>query len=214
MKELPHAQKTSVWGSFLQIELFLSNLQVISLEFLTLWKGAGTVQDLLQVGAVTSTHGLRGEVKVFPTTDDPMRYKKLKKVFLEMEMKKQQKELEIERVRFFKNMVIVKFKGIDDINDVQQYKGAKLFVTREDAVPLGEDEYFAADLVGLLAVSDEREELGVVSDVLKTGANDVYVVRQPDGKELLIPAIKDCIQKIDISGGKMAVHLLPGLRDE
>lgn len=170
------------------------------------------MQDLLQVGAVTSTHGLHGEVKVYPTTDDPKRYKKLKKVLLDME--KQQKEVEIERVRFFKNMVIVKFKGIDDINDVQQYKGAKLYVTRENAVPLAEDEYFAADLIGLLAVSDENEELGSVSDVLQTGANDVYVIQQPNGKELLIPAIKDCIKNIDISGEKMVVHLLPGLRDE
>lgn len=170
------------------------------------------MQDLLQVGAVTSIHGLHGEVKVYPTTDDPKRYKKLKKVLLDME--KQRKEVEIERVRFFKNMVIVKFKGIDDINDVQQYKGAKLYVTRENAVPLAEDEYFAADLIGLLAVSDENEELGSVSDVLQTGANDVYVIQQPNGKELLIPAIKDCIKNIDISGGKMVVHLLPGLRDE
>lgn len=170
------------------------------------------MQDLLQVGAVTSTHGLHGEVKVYPTTDDPKRYKKLKKVLLDME--KQRKEVEIERVRFFKNMVIVKFKGIDDINDVQHYKGAKLYVTRENAVPLAEDEYFAADLIGLLAVSDENEELGSVSDVLQTGANDVYVIQQPNGNELLIPAIKDCIKNIDISGGKMVVHLLPGLRDE
>lgn len=170
------------------------------------------MQDLLQVGAVTSTHGLRGEVKVFPTTDDPKRYSKLKKVFLGMA--EQREKLEIERVRYFKNMVIVKFKGIDDINDAQQYKGAKLYVAREDAVPLAEDEYFAADLIGLLAVSDENEELGSVSDVLQTGANDVYVIRQPNGKELLVPAIKDCIKNIDLSGGKMVVHLLPGLRDE
>ena len=169
------------------------------------------MQDLLQVGAVTSTHGLRGEVKVFPTTDDPKRYKKLKKVFLETQ--KQQKELEIEKVRFFKNLVILKFQGLDDIADVQTYKGAKLYVTREDAVPLAEDEYFAADLIGLSVISDEKEELGEISNVLQTGANDVYVIRQPDKKELLIPAIKECIQKIDISKGEMIVHLLPGLRD-
>lgn len=169
------------------------------------------MQDLLQVGAVTSTHGLRGEVKVYPTTDDPKRFRKLKKVFLETQ--KQRKEMEIERVRFFKNLVILKFKGLDDIADVQSLKGAKLYVTREDAVPLAEDEYFAADLIGLLVISDEKEELGEVSNVLQTGANDVYVIRKPDGKELLIPAIRECIQRIDISEGKMIVHLLPGLRD-
>lgn len=169
------------------------------------------MEDFLQVGAVTSTHGLRGEVKVFPTTDDPKRYQKLKKVYLKTQ--KQQKELEIERVRFFKNLVILKFKGLDDIADVQPYKGAKLYIMREDAVPLAEDEYFAADLIGLSVVSDENEKLGEVSNVLLTGANDVYVVKQSDGKELLIPAIKDCIKKIDLIGGEMIVHLLPGLRD-
>ncbi len=170
------------------------------------------MEDLLQVGAVTSTHGLRGEVKVFPTTDDPARYKTLKEVILDTG--KQQVILELAGVRFFKKMVIVKFKGIDDINDAQQYKGAKLYVTREQAVPLEEDEYFLADLVGLTAVTDEGEVLGTVADVLQTGANDVYIIKQEKGGELLIPAIKDCIKRIDISGGRMEVHLLPGLREE
>ena len=174
------------------------------------------MQDLLQVGAVTSTHGLRGEVKVFPTTDDPKRYLKLKNVYVEA--KKQRMELEIERVRFFKNLVIVKFKGLDDINDVESYKGAKLYVARKDAVPLEEGEYFAADLIGLTVLEekekeDEVKELGTLTDVLQTGANDVYAVRKPDGKELLIPAIKDCVKKIDIPGGKVIVRLLPGLTD-
>lgn len=166
--------------------------------------------DLLQVGVITSTHGIRGEVKVFPTTDDAARFKKLKNVILDNG--KERRDLEITSVKFFKNQVILKFKGIDDINDVEKYKKAPLFVTRENAVPLEENEYFIADLIGLSVTSDEGEELGVIDDVLQTGANDVYVVKKAGANDLLIPAIKDCILDVDVENGTMKVHLLAGLR--
>ena len=168
------------------------------------------MEDLLQVGVITSTHGIRGEVKVFPTTDDPNRFRKLKQVILDTG--KEQLEMEIVSVKFFKNQVIVKFKGIDDINDVEKYRKAGLYVTRENAVPLGENEYFIADLIGLRVISDEEEELGVIDDVLQTGANDVYIVKKEQTPDLLIPAIKDCIKNVNIEEGTMIVHLLPGLR--
>ena len=168
------------------------------------------MEDLLQIGVITTTHGVRGEVKVFPTTDDPMRYKKLKQVILDTG--KEQIELEVAGARFFKNLVILKFKGIDNINDVEQYRQKSLYVTRENAVPLGENEYFIADLIGLKVVSDEGEELGELSDVLQTGANDVYVVSKENTPDLLIPAIRDCIRQVDIENGTMQVHLLAGLR--
>lgn len=169
------------------------------------------MEDLLQVGVITSTHGVRGEVKVFPTTDDPARFKKLKKVILDSG--KEQLELEIASVKFFKNMVIVKFKGIDNINDVEKYKKAGLFVTRDNAVKLKENEYFIADLIGLSVVSDEGEELGTLADVLSTGANDVYVIKKEGTPDLLLPAIKDCIRKVDFDSQTMTVYVLPGLRD-
>lgn len=169
------------------------------------------MSDLLQVGVITSTHGVRGEVKVFPTTDDPARFKKLKQVILDDG--KQQIDLEIASVKFFKNMVILKFKGIDNINDVEKYRRATLLVTRENAVPLAENEYFIADLIGLSAVSDEGEELGTITDVLQTGANDVYVVTTPQKEEILVPAIRECILAIDLDARRMQIHLLPGLRD-
>ena len=122
------------------------------------------MEDLLQVGVITSTHGIRGEVKVFPTTDDPNRFRKLKQVILDTG--KEQLDMEIASVKFFKNQVIVKFKGIDDINDVEKYRKAGLYGTRENAVPLGENEYFIADLIGHRVISDEEEELGVIDDVL------------------------------------------------
>lgn len=168
--------------------------------------------DLFKVGVITSTHGIRGEVKVFPTTDDPKRFKKLKKVLLDTG--REQLDMEIESVKFFKNMVILKFKGIDNINDVEKYRQKELYVTRENAIKLQKDEYFLADLVGLKVVTDEGEDLGEVTDVIQTGANDVYVIECADGEEILVPAIKECILNVDIEAGQMDIHLLPGLREE
>lgn len=169
------------------------------------------LEDLLQVGVITTTHGVRGEVKVFPTTDDANRFKKLKEVILDTG--KEQLPLEIAQVKFFKNLVILKFKGIDNINDIEKYKGKSLYVTREHAVKLKKDEYFIADLIGMRAVTEEGEELGTIQDVLQTGANDVYIIKKDGEDELLVPAIKDCVKNVDIEGGVMTLHLLEGLRD-
>lgn len=169
------------------------------------------MNDLFRVGVITTTHGVRGEVKVFPTTDDPMRFKKIKKVLLDNG--KEKRELEIAQARFFKNQVILKFKGIDNINDVEKYRKADLYVTREHAIPLEEDEYYVADLIGLTVISDEDETLGEITDVMQTGANDVYVVETTDGKEILLPAIHECILNVDMEAKQMRVHVLAGLLD-
>ena len=169
------------------------------------------MEQLFQVGAITTTHGIKGEVKVFPTTDDPSKFKKLKKVILDTGREK--RELEIASAKFFKNMVILKFKGIDDINDVEKYRHATLWVTREDAVPLEDDEWYIADLVGMKVTTDEGEDLGELVDVLQTAANDVYVVQLKNKQEILIPSIKQCILDVNVEEGTMLVHLLPGLRD-
>lgn len=166
------------------------------------------MDDMLQVGAVTSTHGLQGEVKVFPTTDDPGRYNDLKEVWLDTG--KEKKKLEVERVRYFKQFVIVKFKGIDRIEDVERYVKKSLYVTRDHAVKLKKDEYFIADLIGLKVTDEDGNSLGTLSDVLSTGANDVYVVTEGE-KEILIPAIKQCILQVNVEEGFMKVHLLEGL---
>ncbi len=169
------------------------------------------MEDMLRVGVISSTHGVRGEVKVFPTTDDPARFEELETVLLDTG--KEKLELEIAGVKFFKNMVILKFKGYDSINDVERYRGRDLWITREQAVPLGEDENFVADLIGLAVVTDGGETLGTMKDVMFTGANDVYVVERGNGKELLLPAIKDCILDVDLENGVMTVHVLDGLLD-
>ena len=169
------------------------------------------MENLLRVGVITSTHGVRGEVKVFPTTDDMNRFKKLKTVILDT--KKGHKTLNVESVKFFKNMVILKFKGYDNINDVEMWRQMDLLITRDQAVKLNPDENFIVDLIGLTVMTDEGEKLGVMKDVLQTGANDVYIVKMADGKEVLLPAIKDCILNVDLEKGEMLVHVLDGLLD-
>ena len=167
------------------------------------------MEQLLQVGVISSTHGVRGEVKVFPTTDDVKRFKKLKKVILDTG--KEQLPLEIEGVKFFKQFVILKFRGIDNINDIEKYKGKRPLVDREHAVKLKKDEYFIADMIGMDVFTEDGELFGALKDVMETGANDVYIIEMSDGKEVLVPAIKQCILDVDIENRKMVIHLLEGL---
>ena len=169
------------------------------------------MEDLLQVGIIASTHGVRGEVKVYPTTDDPRRFRRLKEVVLDTG--KEKMNLAIEGVKFFKQFVILKFKGLDNINDIEKYRQKSLYVTRKNAVRLQRDEYFIADLIGLKVQDEDGKELGTVKDVIETGANDVYEVEMADGKSLLLPAIKQCILNVDVENGTMQVHVLEGLLD-
>ena len=164
-----------------------------------------------QIGVITQTHGIKGEVKVFPTTDDVKRFKRLEKVTIDSGKKRF--EAEIESVKFFKQFVILKFKGFDTIEDIQPYKQAKLLVDREHAVRLRKDEYFVADLIGTKVVSDEGTELGVMTDVIETGANDVYVVKNSEGEEILFPAIKDGVKEVDLENGVITLHVMDGLLD-
>ncbi len=170
------------------------------------------MEQLLQVGVITTTHGVRGEVKVYPTTDDSRRFKKLKTVLLDTG-KEGMRELEIEGVKFFKELVILKFKGLDRMEDVELFRKRGLYVTRENAVKLRRDEYFVADLEGISVEDEEGHALGVLTEVIETGANDVYQVRMADGRDLLLPAIKQCILDVDIEAGRMRVHVMEGLLD-
>lgn len=166
------------------------------------------MEEFLQVGVISSTHGIRGEVKVFPTTDDPARFKKLKNVLLDTG--RERLELEVQSVKFFKQFVIVKFRGIDNINDIEKYKGKRLLVPREDAVELGEDEYYIADLMGM-EVFTEEGRFGVLKDVMETGANEVYIIDSDEHGEVLVPAIHDCILDVNIEEKVMKIRLLDGL---
>lgn len=173
------------------------------------------MEDLYQVGAITQTHGIKGEVKVFPLTDDIGRFKNMKNLLLDGG-RDGYINLEVENVRQQKNLVILKFKGIDNINDIEKYKGHGLFVTKENRVELKEDEYFIADLIGVSVYLDTYENtvFGEITDVLQTGANDVYEITMSNNKTVLVPAIKDCIKSVDMESKKMIIHLLDGLLGE
>lgn len=167
------------------------------------------MEKQLQVGAISSTHGVRGEVKVFPTTDDVTRFRQLKKVYLDTG--REMLPLEIQNVKFFKQFAILKFKGIDNINDIEKYRGKSLMIDREDAVDLDEDEYFIADMIGMKVCTEDGSEFGTLKDVMETGANDVYIIDSPEYGEVLIPAIRECILDVDMDEDRMTIHLMEGL---
>ncbi len=169
------------------------------------------MEQRFRIGEIANTHGIRGEVKVYPTTDDVARFKKLKECILET--KQEEMLLHVESCKFFKQFAILKFKEFNNINEVEQYKHCSLYVDREDAVKCEEDEYYIADLVGCTVYNEDDSELGELIDVIQTGANDVYVVRMESGKELMIPAIKECILSVSITERRVKVHLLKGLLD-
>ena len=169
------------------------------------------MEERFQVGVISSTHGIRGEVKVFPTTDNVKRFKK--GITLILDTGKEERQLIVEGVKFFKQFVILKFEGIDNINDIEKYKSKSLYVTRENAIKLKKNEYFIADLIGLQVWEDNGDFLGELKDVIETGANDVYVIKQENGKDILLPAIKECILSVEIEEKKMTVHVMAGLRE-
>ena len=168
-------------------------------------------EQTLRVGVIASAHGVKGEVKVFPTTDDAARFKQLKTVILDTG--REQMTLTIEQVKFFKNMVILKFKEFDDINEIEKYKGKDLLIPRDQAVELAPGENFIVDLIGLRVVTDEGEEFGTLKDVLLTGANDVYVIAGKDGREYLFPVIRQCVLDVNLMEQTVTVHIMDGLLD-
>lgn len=170
------------------------------------------MEQLLRVGVITTTHGIRGEVKVFPTTDDIHRFDDLDEVILQN--KREQLTLHVEHVKYFKNIVIVKFKEYNNINDVEMFRKCDLFVTRENAVPLEEGEYFICDIIGAQVKNEEDGKvIGKVKDVLETGANLVFSIESNEGKELLFPSIPECIKKVDVEKMEVIAHVMPGLME-
>lgn len=167
------------------------------------------MEDLLKVGVITTTHGVRGEVKVYPTTDEPERFLELDYVLLDTG--RELRKLEIKNVKFFKNLVILKFKGVDNINDIEKYKGRDLWIPRKEGQELEEDEYYIADLLGMSVVLEDGQEFGTLKDVMETGANDVYIIDSAEHGEVLLPAIKECILDVDLEKNVMTIHLMKGL---
>lgn len=170
------------------------------------------MEEYLRVGVISNTHGLRGEVKVFPTTDDIKRFDYLKEAVIDTG--KEYLPVNVISTKYFKNMVILKFEEFDNIDLVMPYKGMDLLVTRENAIPLKEGEHFVADLLGCVVITDDGHTLGKLVDVIKTGANGVYVVKMNDGREVLLPDIPDCVLNKDVQSKTIKVHMMKGLLDE
>ncbi len=167
--------------------------------------------DRFQIGVISTTHGLKGEVKVFPTTQDPERFLETEKVFLDTG-REGIREIGIERARINGKYVIVKFRGLDRIEDVERLRGKELMVSRQDAISLETDEYYTSDLIGITVTDENGEELGRIVNVFSTGANDVYEMEAGEGEAtVLLPAIKECILSVDIKEGVMKVRMMDGL---
>ncbi|MCH5265680.1 MAG: 16S rRNA processing protein RimM [Lachnospiraceae bacterium] len=169
------------------------------------------MEDLLRIGVVTTTHGLKGEVKVFPTTDDIARFKQCDEVLLQTKQK--MLTLHVERVKFFKNIVILKFREFNQIEEVEGFRKCDLMVTRENALPLAEGEYYLCDVIGAQVETEEGQPIGTVTDVMETGANNVFVIETEKGEEVLFPVIPDCIKKVDVKEKRVVAHIMKGLME-
>lgn len=170
------------------------------------------MEKYFEIGKITGTHGIKGTLKIFPITSEPSRFSVLKKLIIDLNGNKL--TFSVSKVAYHKQFVLVTVKEISDINEAEKFKGGTILVTENDAIPLEDDEYYTRDLYGIKVYTDEGEFLGEISDIYETGANDVYAVKnEKNEKELLIPAIKQCILNIDIKNKTMKVKLLEGLRD-
>ena len=163
----------------------------------------------LEIGQIVNTFGIKGMVKANPWVNDVTRFDNLKKVYVKI--RKELNELEIEEVKYHKNQVLIKFKGIETIEQAEKLKNAILEIDRKDAIPLEEGEYFIADLLESEVYSDEGEKIGILYDIYNTGSNDIYVVKDELGKQILLPGISDVIKEVDLEHKKIVVHLLKGL---
>ena len=170
------------------------------------------MEEYFRIGVITTTHGLKGEVKVFPTTEDPGRFSELETCYLKE--KDGYRPLKVSTVRYFKNLVILGFEEYTDIEQVMPLKNKELYVDREHAIPLEEGEYYIADILGCDVYDEEGRKLGILEDYLETGAQDVYRIRRDNGKEFLIPAVDEFIREVDVEGRKMVIRLIPGMVDE
>ena len=165
----------------------------------------------LEIGQIVNTFGIKGEVKVKPFTDDIKRFDKLKKI--NIEQKNSKKEYEIENIKYHKDMVILKLKGIDQIEQAELRRNSYLKIDRNEEEPLEENTYYIVDLLGLSVYTEEGILLGILDDIYNTGSNDIYVVKDSLGKQTLLPAIQDVIKEIDIENQKIIVHVMKGLLD-
>ena len=165
--------------------------------------------EYIEIGQIVNTNGLKGIVKVNPFTDDVNIFEQIKYVYIEL--KDELKKVKIEQVRYNKNQVLLKLEGIDSIEEAEKYRTCYIKKEKKKQEELGKDTYYIVDLIGLNVFSTEGEMLGILEDVFPTGSNDVYVVKDNLGKQILIPAIADVVKEIDLKNKKMIINLIPGL---
>lgn len=170
------------------------------------------MENLLEIGKIVNTHGLRGEVKVVPWTDAAEDFEYISSVYIKI--KNEYKKLTISSVKYQKNNVIVKFKEYNDINEIEPYKNSVLYAQRDELGELPEGVYYIVDLIGLEVYTEEGEFVGKIADVFNAGASDIYDVKREGKKNLLLPVIDEVVKNVDIKGGKVTVHIMEGLDDE
>ena len=163
----------------------------------------------LEIGQIVNTFGIKGMVKIKPFTDDINRFDRLKKVYISN--KNGKKEYQIQEVKYHKNMVLMKLEGIDTPERADLLRQSYLLVDRADEEPLEEGVYYIVDLLGLEVYTDDNKLLGKVDDIFNTGSNDIYVVKDEMGKQILLPGIPDVLKNVDLEKGRITVHLIPGL---
>ena len=163
----------------------------------------------LEIGQIVNTFGIKGMVKIKPFTDDINRFDKLKKIYISN--KNGKKEYQIQEVKYHKNMVLMKLEGVDTPEQADLLRQSYLLVDRADEEPLEEGVYYIVDLLGLEVYTDDNKLLGKVDDIFNTGSNDIYVVKDEMGKQILLPGIPDVLKNVDLEKGRITVHLIPGL---
>ena len=166
-------------------------------------------QEYFEIGQIVNTFGIKGFVKIVPFTDDLERFEELESVFVVKQ--KQLIEMQIEEVKYHKNLVLVKFKGIEDINMAEKYKGCYIKIKRENARKLPKDTYFIADLIGIDVYDENGNLLGKVDDIFNNKSHDVYVIKDDLGKQILLPSTKEVIKDVDVENNKIIIHLIDGL---
>jgi 16S rRNA processing protein RimM len=166
--------------------------------------------EFFEIGQITNTHGLKGELKVRSFSGDKERFEKLIKILIDV--KNTFKEYEIESVRYQKDFILLKLKGIDDIDSAEKLKNCYIKMPRDKAENLSDDEFYIVDLIGSEVY--DRKFIGILDDIFSAGGSDVYVIKREMKKDLLLPAIESVIKKIDIKGRKIFVEIPRGIDDE
>ncbi|AHM56528.1 ribosome maturation factor RimM [Peptoclostridium acidaminophilum DSM 3953] len=162
----------------------------------------------VKIGQIVSTQGLKGEMRVYPLTDYLERFEEVEGVFLDADF---DKKIKIQKVRYKKNLVILKLEGVDTIEQAEMLRNKYIYVPRESR-ELPEDTYYVDDLVGLKVYLLDGAYVGVMEDVFSTaGANDVYVIKSEEGREIMIPAVGEFVKEIDIPGGRIVIDPIEGM---